>query len=366
VVSGMVTNYGWVISPNPRRADPPGGGTVRLVIDGTFLSAVPSGWTSRPDLTPLFPAAEYPGIVSAFAVAGFDSAALTNGVHTIAWAVTDNLGLSAGIGSRYFTVWNGNLTLDSGEPLARADGMAAFTTSTEASPAIRVRRGFDPDTAFQTVRSSDGRAIVQAEELDRIEVHLGDAGGTSYTGYLRVGTGLAPLPIGSTLDRSTGHFTWMPGVGFTGAYDLVFVQSAGGANALSRREVRIVLNPKRSNRVGPQTVIDVARIENDTSLIVAGWAADLDAVADSGVDTVHVWAYKVDGGPVSDPIWLGVAAYSGARPDVAGIYGDRFLRSGYGLRVQDLAPGTYDVAVFAYSTVLNGFTAAKTARVTVR
>ena len=85
---------------------------MRVVIDGAFISAVPSGWTSRADLTALFPAAQYPGIVNALGVAVFDSTPLANGVHTISWLVTDNLGSASGIGSRYFTVSNGSLMLD--------------------------------------------------------------------------------------------------------------------------------------------------------------------------------------------------------------------------------------------------------------
>ena len=54
-----------------------------------------------------------------------------------------------------------------------------------------------------------------------------------------------------------------------------------------------------------------------------------------------------------------------ARPDVAAIYGQRFLKSGYGLRVAGLAPGTYDLAVFAYSTVQGRFVPAKTARIVI-
>jgi hypothetical protein len=179
------------------------------------------------------------------------------------------------------------------------------------------------------------------------------------------------LPIGSQIDPVTGTFTWHPGVGFVGAYDLV----------LGGRDVRIVLNPKGSGRVGPQTVIDVPlppnrlrqgfggqeggshEIANLDSILVAGWAADLDSTVDTGVDTVHVWAYPVEGG---DPIFAGAADYGGLRPDVAAVYGDRFARSGYGLVVKGLAPGTYDLAVFAYSTVRGGFAPAKTVRVTVR
>jgi len=147
--------------------------------------------------------------------------------------------------------------------------------------------------------------------------------------------------------------------------------------------VRVALNPKTSNRVGPQTIIDVpAPVAQSVSsassaqggpavvhgsFMIAGWAADVDAFGDTGVDTVHVWAYPVNAsGQHDDPSFLGAATYGGARPDVAAIYGDQFLHSGYGLGVQNLAPGTYDLAVFAYSTVQGGFTNARTVRVIVR
>ncbi len=67
-----------------------------------------------------------------------------------------------------------------------------------------------------------------------------------------------------------------------------------------------------------------------------------------------------------EPIFLGQALYGGARPDVGAVYGDRFSDTGYGLIVQGLAPGTYDVAVFAYSTVRGDFAPAKVVRIAVR
>jgi hypothetical protein len=230
---------------------------------------------------------------------------------------------------------------------------------------------------------------VQAEELDRIELLM-----SRYTaGYLRYevqapsaddrshaaeGVSTKPrsgevgtLPFGSRLDPATGAFTWMPGVGFVGSYDLVFVRW-NGARAVARQEVRIVLNPKGSNRVGPQTIIDVpAPGANGIAVVgpsffLSGWAADLDSTWDRGVDTVHVWAYPVnETGQREQPFFLGVAA-EGPRPDVAAVYGDRFRNSGYGLVVKGLAPGVYDIAVFAYSTVVGDFTPAKIARVIVR
>ena len=67
----------------------------------------PTGWTTRSDLASLFPLATYPGIVSAFGVAGLNTTTLSNGIHTLEWRVTDSAGNAQGIGSRYFYVQNG-------------------------------------------------------------------------------------------------------------------------------------------------------------------------------------------------------------------------------------------------------------------
>jgi hypothetical protein len=160
----------------------------------------------------------------------------------------------------------------------------------------------------------------------------------------------------------------MPGVGFFGAYDFVFVRWNDGV-ATARQDVRITLNARGSNRVGPQTIIDVpsASASVGRAFYVGGWAADLDSTVDSGVNTVHVWAYPIDAsGHGGNPIFIGPATYGGARPDVAAVYGDRFANSGYGVIANTLPPGTYDIAVFAYSTVVNNFTPAKVVRVVVR
>jgi hypothetical protein len=373
-------NFGWVLSPGSRRSDPAGGGTVRVVIDGA-IGGQPGAWGSRSDLTALFPVAQFSGIGTALGVAALDTTALTNGVHTIAWLVTDNLGAMSGIGSRFFTVSNGVPAFETAPDItartrattiagaaAAIDTDALLATQVNAIPAdsraIHGRRGFALDTPLHAYAIRDARTIVQAEELDRIELHLGAIPGQRFTGHLRVGRGLVPLPAGSALNASTGEFTWAPGVGFVGAYDLVFVRWSGEL-PLARHDVRVVLNAKGSARVGPQTVIDMpARGSEMTGpFLVAGWAADLDEAFGAGIDAVHVWAYPTAGG---DPIWIGAAAWGGTRPDVAAIHGDRFLRTGYGIVAQGLAPGTYDVAVFAHSTVSGQFAPARTVRITVR
>lgn len=395
VVSGSVNNFGWVLAPGTARADTPGGGTVNVVIDGATVGT-PVGWTSRTDLTTLFPSG-FSSLSSTLAVLPIDTTSLTNGVHTIAWGVVSTNGESAGIGSRYFTVANGSgvqAALEGIEDQGATGGPGMQTTragvegplvmaamrangapapplgaEVDAAPLERAsisgRRGYDLDAPFRLLPvSASGRTVVYGEELDRFELRLRDADGHHYTGYTRAGTGLRALPIGSRIDPETGVFTWAPGVGFVHAYDLVFVRWSDG-QAVARREVRFVLDPKGSNRRGPQVTIDTpaANAAVGGSFAIAGWAIDLDDRVGTGIDTLHVWAYPAGGG---DPIFVGAAAYGGARPDVAAIYGDRFRHSGYGIGVDALPPGEYDLAVFAWSVVKDGFVPAKVMRVTVR
>jgi hypothetical protein len=244
--------------------------------------------------------------------------------------------------------------------------------------AITGRRGYDPFAPSRTyLPDSSGRTTIHGEEIDRFELQLNVASNATHvTGYLRVGSELRPLPIGSNLDARTGLFTWQPGVGFIGAYDLVFARWVNG-RAIARQDVRIMLNPKGSGRVGPQVVIDVPSTSSANAarhftsaiasvtqpFVVAGWAADLDASTGSGIALLHVWAYPTRGGA---PIFLGAPAYGGTRPDVGAVNGEQFTTSGYSLTVRSLPPGDYMLAVFGYSIVRGGFVPAKTVPITVR
>ncbi len=379
-------NFGWVLARGPVRADPPNG-TVTVVIDGVF-GATPTGWVSRPDLTALFPAGTYPGVTNALGVSSFDTTTLSNGVHTIAWVVTANNGQADGIGSRFFTVANGAaLHVDPGRGVGRVNASTTLDALPMMAPArsggarslvddvnrapldlqpITGRRGYDLAAPFQSLDvDANGRVTVDGEELDRFELRVGQAdSATALTGYGRAGSSLSSLPIGSHLDPDTGVFTWQPGVGFVHDYDLVFVRWQHGV-AIERREVRVVLHPKASHRVGPMMVIDTPSADAVVAqpFVVAGWAVDRDAVSGTGIDAVHVWAYPADGG---DPVFVGAASPGGSRPDVATLLGDRFTDSGYGLTVASLAPGTYDLAVFAWSTAANRFLPATVVRVRVQ
>ena len=97
-VSGVVTNFGWALTPNPKHI-PDDGSTIAVYIDGAFVGR-PSYGHYRPDIAGLFP-----GYLNANGAVGFfqfDSRGLSNGLHTISWHVTDSGGATSGMGSRFF------------------------------------------------------------------------------------------------------------------------------------------------------------------------------------------------------------------------------------------------------------------------
>jgi hypothetical protein len=230
---------------------------------------------------------------------------------------------------------------------------------------VEGRRG-DDSMPFVALPLEDGRPVLHAEELDLLALRFAGIG--TFTGYLRVHDGLAPLPAGSRLDPASGSFTWQPGAGFLGSYDLVFVREQDG-HPVARQDARVVIHPKTRGHGGAQVVIDTpsrlgtAQVTAGEPFLLAGWAADLDAWTGTGVSAVHVWAYPARGG---SPRWIGRADYGGNRPDVAALLGNRFTASGYGLWVNGLEPGEYDLAVFAWSDVEGRFAPAAVVRVAVR
>ncbi len=330
-----------------------------------YVDGVPVGNPSynhfRSDIAALFP-----GLQNSNGAVGFrtiDTTALANGLHTIVWTATDSGGVTSGLGSRYFRVSNGTSAVTAAAAEASASSLE-LALPIDPAP-ILGRRSWNPDAPWLAYAvGASGRAVMRGEEIDRVELWLGEHPGERFSGYLRVGNDLAPLPVGSQLNATTGVFTWSPGVGFVGTYDLVFVRRAGG-RAVARQDVRIILMAKSSGHVGAQVVIDAPWSEQTVTqpFHLGGWAADLDAVAGTGVDTLHVWAYPLTGEP---PVFVGVPVNGGLRPDVAAVHGSQFRDAGYGLTVQSLPPGQYDLAVFAWSNVTGGFVPARVVRVIVR
>jgi hypothetical protein len=101
-VSGTYLNFGWALTPQPDLI-PVDGSTITVYVD-----SVPVGHpvynNYRVDIATLFP-----GLQNSSGAVGYfylDTTTLTNGLHTLAWSVTDNAGHATGIGSRLFNVKN--------------------------------------------------------------------------------------------------------------------------------------------------------------------------------------------------------------------------------------------------------------------
>jgi hypothetical protein len=263
-------NFGWVLS-RVRRADPPGGGVVTVYIDGVAVGS-PVGWTSRSDLNALFPG--YPGLSTALGVFGFNTLAYNNGVHTIVWVVIDNAGVGAGVGSRYFNVFNssGSLTTASAGSAMRPAGpdlgrRLEDLGGREVAASVDVREGFGLTTPLRRAgRALDGSRRVSTIERDRVEIRLTEnrapSAGGEYAGYLVVDGQLRELPVGSSFDPSRGAFYWQPGLGFVGHYDLLFVrQAADGVR--ERIPVRVTLQDRPSAALASRVSGPWARVAFD-------------------------------------------------------------------------------------------------------
>jgi hypothetical protein len=98
---------------------------------------------------------------------------------------------------------------------------------------------------------------------------------------------------------------------------------------------------------------------------IAGWALDMGATSGTGVDAIHVWAYRVGGGA---PVFVGASQTGMTRSDVGSAFGSsRFAPSGFDFVTQTLlTAGTYDVVVYARSKVTGTFNNWKLVRIVVQ
>ena len=234
-------NWGWALTPQPNSI-PTDGSTIGVYVDGVKLGT-PVYNLYRSDVASLFPG--YANSNGAVGYRDFDTTVDLNGTHTIYWIATDTGGNADGIGSRYFTVQNTGSAPPQTEARLTRTAQLASVPAVYAFPA-RFRRGFDQRSELD-VQYPDWRGLTEIgiRELERLEIHLDGADSASgrYSGYLVVGRELRPLPIGSTLDARAGTFSWIPGPGFLGTYDLVFLHEKDGRIDEQRR-LKVHIDPK--------------------------------------------------------------------------------------------------------------------------
>lgn len=115
----------------------------------------------------------------------------------------------------------------------------------------------------------------------------------------------------------------------------------------------------------PQMAVDLPRANTSmvgNNVVVAGWAIDYGSPLGTGVDAIHVWGFPTSG---AAPIFVGEAPLGISRPDVGAAYGhSRFSAGGFVL-AGALPAGTYDLQVFAHSSITGTFNNARAVRITV-
>ncbi len=249
--------FGWALSP--RGTIPTNGSTMSVFVDGANVGR-PTYNNFRSDIASLFP-----GYANSNGAVGFfmlNTTGLTNGLHTISWTVTDNLGNTEGIGSRYFNVMNGGVgaltsaiqsstIASSAASQGEAIGQRAEAVAAEVPPdysIVEVAKAAAADQTPQLVFPEwSGEIVLETKETEPVEVRLAnqftDTLGGTYEGYVVIGGDMRPLPIGSFLDANRGVFKWEPGPGFVGNYELVFLRNIPGGFK-TRVPVRLRIAPK--------------------------------------------------------------------------------------------------------------------------
>ena len=141
--------------------------------------------------------------------------AYADGLHTISWVVTDSAGITEGIGSRFFIIDNAAAPAAVQASVEAPLGAGSRSPSVDAgrvgARAQGLRRSRTARSRAVPWRTASGRRTTSSSASRFGWRRTGDAPqGSRYEGYLVVGDERRALPIGSTLDASTGRFYWQP------------------------------------------------------------------------------------------------------------------------------------------------------------
>jgi hypothetical protein len=243
VISGTAyDNFGWALTPQPKII-PPDGSTIWVFVDGQPLGHPAYGFP-RTDIDTKFPGFRNSG--AAVGLYTLDTTMFANGVHSIAWSVTDGAGVTEGIGSRFFEIQNSAGAAGGGSAVgeARAVGTAGGAAGTVGA-AIGPMGLMTDQGGRLGIELGGRRNSIEIEELERIVLRFKGKGGSSFIGWGE--NEGQELPLGSTLDIRAGVFYWMPGPGFLGRHLLHFSVTDGLSKSVPV-EVVVTIVPKKYGR----------------------------------------------------------------------------------------------------------------------
>ena len=285
--------------------------------------------------------------------------------------VLNNAGASLAPGSYTITAYARNAAT------GVFDGSASRTSVTVTGPVSTPSLYLDAPTdnsivtsAFEVVGWAIDAGAATGTGVDAVQFYVQPNGSPAPGVFVGNGTYGTPRNdvgaiLGTRYTNSGFHFT-ITGLG-PGSYTLgVYARSTVTGSFSIVKTVPFSINANQLMSIdlpSPESTVSAP------SFTVAGWAIDRLAAAGTGVDTLHVYAYRNPGSGEA-AIFLGVATVGFARSDVAGLYGARYTNSGYSLDVNraasGLTPGVYNIVVHAHSTAAGAFNNVAAVRVTIQ
>jgi hypothetical protein len=283
-----------------------------------------------------------------------NTATLSNGLHTIAWSVTDSLGRTEGIGSRFFNVLNGSsdVMTDRGASLSgafRAAARTPFAASVQAET-LRGRTGFNTASAWKTMAPEvDGTYRVRLPELGRMELSFAEP----VTAAVMMANGAAePLPVGASVNGT--WFGWMPPAGYFGDYRLVFTTASD--------TIAVIVTVAPPAPVAADASEITVELDPATAtsgrVTIAGRAFDPKAALGSGIGQVHVWGRRLE---VSGP-----RAGETATANAAQFLGEAGLDGRAFQFTTPIASGAWELTVYVWNERTARWEDARTVVVVVR
>lgn len=229
VISGTdYVNFAWALTPTPKMI-PIDGSTLWVYVDGVPLGN-PVYNQYREDI-----ATRFPGYLNSGGAVGYyylDTTQFANGLHILAWSITDDQGAVDGI-SRYFEIQNTGTMATS----LTLQGRSTYLLDEGKRLSITARL-----TENKLQPAEEESMAIEVEQLQRLVLKLDATPGSRFIGWGRDES--EPLPIGSTLNNDTGEFFWMLGPGFLGEHVLHFAATDGVYRG-QPIQIRIRVMPKK-------------------------------------------------------------------------------------------------------------------------
>jgi hypothetical protein len=232
--------------------------------------------------------------------------------------------------------------------LSPAGNIVALSSLWKAYDALGV--AFNPVSNTFFMISHDGRGLLTSIENGGVEL---DSSGTPVDNGFLVTAGAGKSNFYPRIAGSTEQAAWLVSTayGFESTKVQIVSGTAGGGGGGT------VTPPPAPAAAQPMMSIDLPGSPVvQQPFLMTGWGLDRGAGSGGGADVIHVWAWPTTGGA---PIFAGVALINVARPDLANVFGPQFGTSGWSLTINNLPPGSYQLAAYLHSTVTNSFSLAK-------